>query len=353
MGSRDGRARPLPQALLLAVAIACCMAATPSSAESDAGAAAGSSCASKLAPCGGYLNATDTTPVPDSCCNPLKEVATTEAACVCSILMNKAALQTFGVTPEQGVHLAKLCGVTTDASTCNKYAAGAGGTAASSGSTGTAASTALASMLRAGLTDPVKGANPYNNRRFEGFASTRLARPVKRPRIDFCCFGLRGGSSPLLVRVGAGIVAHYPNSRARTFQLSPSIFPARRRSHPRAAAGIRDPPASRAADAAHLRAPRPVPRSPRRPAVVFRRLLPMASEDVHMADLEATSTDWSSSDSDDYDIDELLNDDETEVMVLLFGLKQTEDRLKLLDQRKGSVMGRMCIPRNRASATNS
>ncbi|XP_047054708.1 non-specific lipid transfer protein GPI-anchored 9-like [Lolium rigidum] len=149
MGSRDGRARPLPQALLLAVAIACCMAATPSSAESDAGAAAGSSCAAKLAPCGGYLNATDATTVPDSCCNPLKEVATMEAACVCSILMNKAALQTFGVTPEQGVHLAKLCGVTTDASTCNKNAAGAamllfcssGGTAASSGSTGTAAST--------------------------------------------------------------------------------------------------------------------------------------------------------------------------------------------------------------------
>jgi hypothetical protein len=41
-----------------------------------------------------------------------------------------------------------------------------------------------------------------------------------------------------------------------------------------------------------------------------------------MADLEATSTDWSSSDSDDSDIDELLNDDDTEMMVLLFGLKQ-------------------------------
>nr|XP_051196756.1 uncharacterized protein LOC127310093 [Lolium perenne] len=74
----------------------------------------------------------------------------------------------------------------------------------------------------------------------------------------------------------------------------------------------------------------------------------MASEDVHMADLDATSTDWSSSDSDDSDIDELLNDDETEMMLLLFGLKQTEDRMKLLDQRKGSVMGRMCIPWNRA-----
>ncbi|KAK1609259.1 hypothetical protein QYE76_032932 [Lolium multiflorum] len=74
----------------------------------------------------------------------------------------------------------------------------------------------------------------------------------------------------------------------------------------------------------------------------------MASEDVHMADLDATSTDWSSSDSDDSDIDELLNDDETETMLLLCGMKQLEDRAKLMDQRKGSVMGRMCTPRNRA-----
>jgi hypothetical protein len=29
-------------------------------------------------------------------------------------------------------------------------------------------------------------------------------------------------------------------------------------------------------------------------------------------------------------------------------MKQMEDRAKLLDQRKGSTMGRMCIPRNRA-----
>ncbi|KAK1615857.1 hypothetical protein QYE76_021374 [Lolium multiflorum] len=72
----------------------------------------------------------------------------------------------------------------------------------------------------------------------------------------------------------------------------------------------------------------------------------MASEDVHMADLDATSTYWSSSDSDDSDLDELLNDDETEMMLLLFGMKHMEDRAKLLDQRKGSVMGRMCIPRD-------
>jgi hypothetical protein len=36
------------------------------------------------------------------------------------------------------------------------------------------------------------------------------------------------------------------------------------------------------------------------------------------------------------------------MMLLLFGMKQMEDRAKLLDQRKGSTMGRMCIPRNRA-----
>ena len=60
------------------------------------------------------------------------------------------------------------------------------------------------------------------------------------------------------------------------------------------------------------------------------------------------SSDWSSSDSDDLELDELLIDDDTETMLLLFGMKQIEDRAKLLDQRKGSTMGRMCIPRNRA-----
>jgi hypothetical protein len=67
-----------------------------------------------------------------------------------------------------------------------------------------------------------------------------------------------------------------------------------------------------------------------------------------MDDLVDSSTDWSSLDSDDSDLDELLNDDDTEMVLLLFGMKQMEDRAKLLDQRKGSTMGRLCIPRNRA-----
>jgi hypothetical protein len=37
-----------------------------------------------------------------------------------------------------------------------------------------------------------------------------------------------------------------------------------------------------------------------------------------------------------------------EIMLRLFGMKQMEDRAKLLDQRKWSTMERMCIPRNRA-----
>jgi hypothetical protein len=74
----------------------------------------------------------------------------------------------------------------------------------------------------------------------------------------------------------------------------------------------------------------------------------MASEDVHMEDLVDSMTDWSSSDSDDSDLDEVLHDNDMEVMLVLFGMKQMEDRAKLLDQRKGSTMGRVCILRNRA-----
>ena len=67
-----------------------------------------------------------------------------------------------------------------------------------------------------------------------------------------------------------------------------------------------------------------------------------------MEDLMDSSTDWSSSDSDDSDLDELLRDDDTEMMMLILGIKEFEDRAKLIDQRSGSRMGCLCIPRNRA-----
>ncbi|KAK1618762.1 hypothetical protein QYE76_024279 [Lolium multiflorum] len=133
-------------------------------------------------------------------------------------------------------------------------------------------------------------------------------------------------------------------------KFPPPVFPRAPPPESARSAPLRRPPSR-----AELRRRPPHPRrrsaslrARRRTAAVFSAVLPMASEDVHMADLDATSTDWSSSDSDDSDIDELLNDDETEMLLLLFGMKQLEDRAKLLDQRKGSVMGHMCIPRNRA-----
>jgi hypothetical protein len=56
-------------------------------------------------------------------------------------------------------------------------------------------------------------------------------------------------------------------------------------------------------------------------------------------------SDWSS--SSDSDNEELLNDDDTEMMVLILSVKELEGRMSLLDRRYGSKMGRLCIPRNR------
>jgi hypothetical protein len=54
---------------------------------------------------------------------------------------------------------------------------------------------------------------------------------------------------------------------------------------------------------------------------------------------------WSS--SDDSDIEELLQDDDVEMMSFLVDVQEIEDRAKLLDHRRGSVMGREYIYRNR------
>ncbi|KAF8772097.1 hypothetical protein HU200_006090 [Digitaria exilis] len=113
---------------LLVAAVLAAMAVTPSDAQGTAGAGAMPSCAAKLVPCAAYLNSTSgTTPPPAACCDPLKEAAANETACVCAMLLNKAALQAFGVAPEQGIGLAKRCGVATDASVCDKAAASGAG----------------------------------------------------------------------------------------------------------------------------------------------------------------------------------------------------------------------------------
>ena len=50
-----------------------------------------------------------------------------------------------------------------------------------------------------------------------------------------------------------------------------------------------------------------------------------------MEDLMDSLTDWTSSDSDDSDLDKLLHDDDAEMMMLILGIKLCEDRAKLLD----------------------
>ncbi|TVU07624.1 hypothetical protein EJB05_40988 [Eragrostis curvula] len=136
----------LLQVAVAALAVSIAAAALPTS---DDGTAV-PSCAAKLVPCGAYLNSTAAPPA--TCCGPLKDAAFNETACMCSMLLNKAALQAFGVEPEKGMALAKRCGVNVDASVCSKYTdAGAGtgagsatggATAGSSSSTGGSASTA-------------------------------------------------------------------------------------------------------------------------------------------------------------------------------------------------------------------
>jgi hypothetical protein len=54
-----------------------------------------------------------------------------------------------------------------------------------------------------------------------------------------------------------------------------------------------------------------------------------------------------SSSSDDSDLDELLQDDEMEATMLVLSVKELEDRAKLLNRRRGSVVGRNHIQRNR------
>ncbi|KAK1616646.1 hypothetical protein QYE76_022163 [Lolium multiflorum] len=49
----------------------------------------------------------------------------------------------------------------------------------------------------------------------------------------------------------------------------------------------------------------------------------------------------------DSDLHDMLHEDDKEMMISILCLKELEDRAKLLDQRRGSMMGCMCIPRNR------
>ncbi|KAE8817201.1 ATP-dependent zinc metalloprotease FTSH 5, mitochondrial [Hordeum vulgare] len=63
--------------------------------------------------------------------------------------------------------------------------------------------------------------------------------------------------------------------------------------------------------------------------------------------MDALSDDSGWSSSDDSNIEDLLQDDDIKMMGLLLDVKEFEDRVKLMDQRRGSKMGRVTIYQNR------
>ncbi|KAL8256012.1 hypothetical protein R6Q59_031079 [Mikania micrantha] len=73
-------------------------------------------CASKLVPCGPYLNSTATPP--SSCCDPIKETVRTDLQCLCNLYANPSFLSSIGVNIEQALRLPRLCGVSSDTSVC-------------------------------------------------------------------------------------------------------------------------------------------------------------------------------------------------------------------------------------------
>ncbi|XP_071674281.1 uncharacterized protein [Lolium perenne] len=52
--------------------------------------------------------------------------------------------------------------------------------------------------------------------------------------------------------------------------------------------------------------------------------------------------------SDDSNIEHMLQEDDSETIILILAVKELEDRASLLNRRRGSVMGRKYIQRNRA-----
>ncbi|KAJ6821950.1 non-specific lipid-transfer protein 2-like [Iris pallida] len=76
------------------------------------------SCATKLVPCAGYLNAT--TAPPESCCRPLKQAVKDEMPCLCKLFNSPDLLKAFNINVTQVLGLPKLCGLHSDVSVCSK-----------------------------------------------------------------------------------------------------------------------------------------------------------------------------------------------------------------------------------------
>nr|XP_040256342.1 CASP-like protein 4A2 [Aegilops tauschii subsp. strangulata] len=117
---------------------------------------------------------------------------------------------------------------------------------------------------------------------------------------------------------------------------------------PPSTAASRPPAASRSQRQAGPRPPRALLTAPEARRARGSRVAPSSPRmEVNTDDMESLSDDSGWSSLDDSDIEELLQDDDVEMMGLLLDVQEFEDRAKLMDQRRGSKMGRVTIYRNR------
>lgn len=79
------------------------------------GASGSMSCIQNLLPCKAYLKSSSP---PSSCCDPLKEMASNNSQCLCSVLDNPELLKTFNVSQDEALRLPKACGADIDLSKC-------------------------------------------------------------------------------------------------------------------------------------------------------------------------------------------------------------------------------------------
>ncbi|KAJ4830136.1 hypothetical protein Tsubulata_037899 [Turnera subulata] len=92
-----------------------------------------SSCLYQLAPCLNYLNGTRE--VPDTCCDPLKNIIKSDQQCLCSMMSNQGSNQAeqAGININEAQQLPLRCGLRVNPLSCIADNAG-GGTAGGGGS---------------------------------------------------------------------------------------------------------------------------------------------------------------------------------------------------------------------------
>ncbi|KAL6873709.1 hypothetical protein ACP4OV_013791 [Aristida adscensionis] len=93
-------------ALALVALAAGAAAQTPSTPE----------CASKLVPCGQYMNGTGTPP--ESCCGPLKDAVQNDLKCLCDLYASPEIFRVFHINLTDALRLSGRCGLSDTTSAC-------------------------------------------------------------------------------------------------------------------------------------------------------------------------------------------------------------------------------------------